>query len=71
MIYYGERKRPDNKITIKEPQTVWDKVKDFFSADYYPNGVPLPNNMPPLGEKNSGGTWLPIPRRGIPFMPLR
>ncbi|MDO7905533.1 RHS repeat-associated core domain-containing protein [Paenibacillus sp. JX-17] len=76
MIYYGPANRQETSIDPKEvtkPKSIIDKItnsfKKFFGAEYYPEGTPLPNGMPPLGgNKNRGGGLSPFP--GVPFIPV-
>lgn len=72
MLYYGERnKQSKESVPEVDPKTVWDKIKDFFSAEYYPtDGVPGPHGLPSLGggKKKSGG-FIPFPP-GLPVIPV-
>lgn len=72
MLYYGERnKQSKESVPEVDPKTVWDKIKDFFSAEYYPtDGVPGPHGLPSLGgEKKKSGGFIPFPP-GLPVIPV-
>lgn len=60
-----------NGLSIPSPYNAKKEItiKDFFSAEYYPDGVPLPNGMPgPSGNSSHGGGFLPVPRMRVPII---
>ncbi|WP_411343404.1 hypothetical protein ACE3MZ_17450 [Paenibacillus sp. WLX1005] len=67
MIYYESIDNPNPQEGFKvvpEPKLkqIWDSISDFFDQDYHPDGVPLPNGLPPLGgSKSNSNNFLPIP----------
>ncbi|MEW4370831.1 RHS repeat domain-containing protein [Paenibacillus kandeliae] len=67
MIYYESIDNPNPQKGFKvvpEPKLnqIWDSISDFFDQDYHPDGVPLPNGLPPLGgNKSNSNNFFPIP----------
>lgn len=75
MIYYDslDREKPNEDLkVVPEPKTseIWDALSGFFAPSYRPNGIRLPNGLPPLGDdKGNGGLTpfpIPIPKYIIP-----
>ncbi|WP_411342704.1 RHS repeat-associated core domain-containing protein [Paenibacillus sp. WLX1005] len=72
MIYYGDRKRtnstPDLPLTVPDYNELRDKIKKSFK-NYHPDGVPLPNGLPPIGGNKYNGGFTPWVIPVIPVIP--